>query len=86
MAHNLLSDIQHFAFTRHLLRIISQHMFSRERKMSIKLYKARVRIKTGQSSVTQEVRVQADSSFIAKAMLQAQYGRDCIVAAPIEVR
>jgi hypothetical protein len=86
MSFNLLRETQHFAFTYHLLHIINQHTPSRGLKMSVKLYKARVRIKTGQSSVTQEVKVQADNSFNAKAMLQAQYGKDCIVAAPIEIR
>lgn len=55
--------------------------------MAIKTYKARVKIKTGQSSSTvQAVTVQADSPFNAKAMLEAQYGKGCIMSPPVESR
>ncbi len=54
--------------------------------MAIKTYKAKVRIKNGASHIVQDVTVQADNAFNAKAMLLAQYGRDCIFSGPMETR
>ena len=50
--------------------------------MTTKTYKAKIKLKTGY----QEVTVQADNSFNAKAMLEAQYGKGCIFTGPSEVR
>jgi hypothetical protein len=56
--------------------------------MAIKTYKARVRIKNASgSSIEQDVTVQADSSSKARFMLEAQYGKGCILSGePREVR
>ena len=51
--------------------------------MAIKTFKARVRLSNGSS---QEVTVQADDYFKAKAMLEAQYGKGSISSGPMETR
>ena len=48
----------------------------------MRTYKARVKI--GGSS--EEVTVQADSELQATRMLEAQYGKGCIVSSPLEIR
>ena len=48
-----------------------------------KTYKAKVRLPNGS---VQEVRVEADSSLNARAMLEAQYGKGSIFSSPTEVR
>jgi len=50
--------------------------------MATKTYKAKVRLSTG---VIQEVKVEADTIFNARAMLESQYGKGCIFSAPTEV-
>jgi hypothetical protein len=47
--------------------------------MATDTYKARIKLSNGS---TQEIRVQADSSFNAKAMIEAQYGKGCILNGP----
>jgi len=50
--------------------------------MATYTYKARVKLPNGSS---QEIRVQADSAQNAKAMIEAQYGKGCILNAPSKV-
>ncbi len=49
--------------------------------MAAKRWKARVRLSNGSS---QEVQVQADNYFNAKAMIEAQYGKGSIASGPTE--
>jgi hypothetical protein len=51
--------------------------------MAIKTWKATVKLPTG---MQQQVTVQADSPWNAKAMLEAQYGKGCVKFGPQEVR
>jgi hypothetical protein len=46
-------------------------------------FKATIRLKNG---AVQEITVQADTYFNAKAMIEAQYGKGSIFTGPIEVR
>jgi hypothetical protein len=46
-------------------------------------FKATIRLKNG---AVQEITVQADTYFNAKAMIEAQYGKGSIFIGPIEVR
>jgi hypothetical protein len=43
-------------------------------------------MKTGKGSVVQAVKVEADNFYNAKVMLEAQYGKGCIVSPPVETR
>lgn len=51
--------------------------------MAVKTYKAKVKLSNGS---VQDVTVQADSPFNARAMLEAQYGTGSIFSFPSEVR
>ena len=51
--------------------------------MAVKTWVAKVKLP---NKIMQDVRVQADTFINAKAMLESQYGRGCIVIAPREVR
>jgi hypothetical protein len=51
--------------------------------MAAKPYKAKIKLKGGGM---QEVTVQADDVFKAKALLEMQYGKGCIWSGPTLVR
>lgn len=51
--------------------------------MTVQTWKAKVKLSTG---AWQEVTVQADNFFNAKAMLENQYGKGKIMFGPSEVR
>ncbi|MDE3038417.1 MAG: hypothetical protein KGJ21_08225 [Pseudomonadota bacterium] len=53
--------------------------------MQAKTYKATIKIKSGASFVTQQVMIQADNSLNARAMLESQYGKGCILSGPFPV-
>ncbi len=55
----------------------------RSEKVAAKRYKARVRLSNGSS---QEVYVNADGYFNAKAMLEAQYGKGSVISGPTETK
>ena len=50
--------------------------------MAVKTYKATIKIKSGMSWVSQEVTIQADNPVKARAMLEMQYGKGCILVGP----
>ena len=50
--------------------------------MAAKNYKARIKLSTG---AVQEVMVQAESPWNARAMLEAQYGKAFVISFPCEV-
>ncbi len=51
--------------------------------MATQTYKARIKIGNGGGS--QEVTVQADTTYNAKKMLEAQYGKGSIIFGPVRV-
>lgn len=51
--------------------------------MALKTYKAKIFLKSG---ATQEITVQADSSFKAKELIIMQYGNPKFFSGPTEVR
>jgi hypothetical protein len=51
--------------------------------VATRTWKAKVKLPNG---AWQEVTVQADSFFNAKAMLESQYGKGSVVSGPTEVR
>jgi hypothetical protein len=52
-------------------------------EMAAKTWKAKIRLKNGG---LQDITVQADNYFNAKAMIETQYGKGCIFSGPTEVR
>jgi hypothetical protein len=56
-------------------------IFDRRRAVATKTFKAKIKLTNGS---VQEVKVQADSFFNAKAMLEAQYGKGSIFIGPTE--
>ncbi len=51
--------------------------------MAAKTYETKIKLPTGQ---TQSVTVQADTSSIAKWMIESQYGKGSVIMSPIQVR
>lgn len=47
--------------------------------MATKTYKARIRLSSGGG---QNITVDADSAYNAKQMIEAQYGKGCILSGP----
>ena len=50
---------------------------------TLKKYKVKIKLSTG---VQQDIFVQADTSFNARTMVEAQYGKGSIMMGPTEVR
>ena len=50
--------------------------------MAVKTFKATIKIKSGMGWVSQQVTIQADDMAKARAMLEMQYGKGCILSGP----
>jgi hypothetical protein len=50
--------------------------------MAIKTWKITIKLKSG----TQQTTIQADTALKAKEMVEAQYGKGCILSGPTPVR